>query len=178
MHRYRKQQSMKNSEYKILSQNSTCAEVAFSNSCNSVNMKICKIHENLKNSWKIVKFMKICKISEKLKNSWKIVKFIIFKCFFSSSNSKNVAHSYDIFSYFFEFFWPMEKRPGMAPNRARRIFSLLIQTLPFFWAERIWTLRILFLYSSDPTFLDIQVPRSPNSQISRFPDYIPWSTNP
>ena len=41
----------------------------------------------------------------------------------------------------------------MAPNRARRIFVLLIQTLPTFWAERIWILRLFdFLDLLDPNF--------------------------
>ena len=40
-------------------------------------------------------------------------------------------------------------------------FSLLIQTLPTFWAERLWILSLVF-YLLDPKFLDFQ--------ISRFPD--------
>ena len=49
--------------------------------------------------------------------------------------------------------------PEMAPNGARRIFSLLIQTSPTVWAERIWILRIfIFLILLDPKFLDFQVP--------------------
>ena len=55
-----------------------------------------------------------------------------------------------------------EKMPEMAPNGARRCFSLLIQTLPTFWAERIWILIIFFW---------TQISGSPNSQISRFPDF-------
>ena len=49
----------------------------------------------------------------------------------------------------------------MAPNRAGRIFFLLIQTLPTFWAERIWILRtfIFFIFWT------------PNFWISRFPDF-------
>ena len=51
----------------------------------------------------------------------------------------------------------MEKWPGMAPNRAGRICFLLIQTLPTFWAERIWILRIsMFFHVVDPKFLDFQ----------------------
>ena len=60
-------------------------------------------------------------------------------------------------------------------------FFLLIQTLPTFWAERIWIL-IIFLLICGPQisgfpgpqifkFLDFQVPRSPESQISKFPDF-------
>ena len=53
---------------------------------------------------------------------------------------------------------------------------LLIQTLPTFWAERIWILRFCSFDLLDPKFLDFQVPRSPNfrisrSQIPRFPDF-------
>ena len=52
----------------------------------------------------------------------------------------------------------------MAPNGARRISFLLIQTLPTFWAERIWILRILiFVDFLDPKFLDFQIPRFPKS---------------
>ena len=36
------------------------------------------------------------------------------------------------------FSGPWRKWLGMAPNAARRIFFLLIQTLPTFWAERIF----------------------------------------
>ena len=66
----------------------------------------------------------------------------------------------------------------MAPNRAGRIFFLLIQTLPKCWAELNWTLFFLcgphisgFPGPQISTFPDFQVPRSPNSQISRFPDF-------
>ena len=65
----------------------------------------------------------------------------------------------------------MNKLPEIAPNGARRICFLLIQTLPTFGAECIWVSRFFFLDFLDPTFLDVQVPRSPNSQISRFPDF-------
>ena len=42
------------------------------------------------------------------------------------------------------FLGSMEKMPGMAPNGALEVFfSRLIQTLPTFWAERIWILRIV-----------------------------------
>ena len=41
-------------------------------------------------------------------------------------------------------------------------FFLLIQTLPTFWAERNWILRILSsFYLLNPKFLDYQVPRFP-----------------
>ena len=47
-------------------------------------------------------------------------------------------------------------------------FPLLIQTLPTFWAERIWILRIyISLFLSIPTF---RIFRSPDLKISRFPN--------
>ena len=47
----------------------------------------------------------------------------------------------------------MEKCPEMAPNGARRILFLLIQTLPTFWAERILILRnFIFLICWVPNF--------------------------
>ena len=58
----------------------------------------------------------------------------------------------------------------MAPNRAGRFVFLLIQTLPTFWAERIRILITCIFYFLDPTFMDFQVPRSPNFWISRSPD--------
>ena len=52
----------------------------------------------------------------------------------------------------------------MAPNAARSYFFLLIQTLPTFWAERIWILRIfIFFHFLDPNFWISR------SQISGFP---------
>ena len=81
----------------------------------------------------------------------------------------------DIALAFFVFSGPWKKWPQMAPNRARRIFLLLIQTLPPFWAERILILILFVCWGIflDPNFLDFQVskfpdfqvPRSPNSQI-------------
>ena len=52
----------------------------------------------------------------------------------------------------------------MAPNGARRIFFLLIQTLPTFWAERILILRIFIFW----IFLDLKFPDFwvPDFQIS------------
>ena len=41
---------------------------------------------------------------------------------------------------------PRKKWAQMAPNGARKIFLRLIQTLPTFWAERIWILRIFIFY--------------------------------
>ena len=53
----------------------------------------------------------------------------------------------------------------MAPNGARIIFFLLIQTLPTFWAERILISRFfIFGIFLDPKFPDFQVP---DFQISR-----------
>ena len=62
----------------------------------------------------------------------------------------------------------MEK---FAPNGAKRFLFLLIQTLPTFWATRILIENFYFWVLVDPSFLDFQVPRSPNIQISRFPDF-------
>ena len=81
----------------------------------------------------------------------------------------------------FGFFLPTQKWAQMAPNGARRIFFLLIQTLPTFWAERILILRIfIFWIFLDPKFPDFQVPKFqisrfqnsgfPDFQISGFPD--------
>ena len=78
----------------------------------------------------------------------------------------------------------MEKWPQMAQNRAGRILFLLIQTLPTFWAERIWILRLFiflicwipnFWISRSPTlkisgFPDLQIPKIPDFQVPRFPD--------
>ena len=51
----------------------------------------------------------------------------------------------------------------MAPNGVRKIFFLLIQTLPTFWAERILILRIyIFGIFLDSKFPDFQVPRFPD----------------
>ena len=53
-----------------------------------------------------------------------------------------------------DFSGPWKKWAQMAPNRARRIFFWLIQTLPTFWAERIWILRIfIFWILLGPKFL-------------------------
>ena len=58
----------------------------------------------------------------------------------------------------------MEKMAWDCPKWGREDFFLLIQTLPTFWAERIWTLRtFIFLNLLDPKFLDFQVPRFPKS---------------
>ena len=59
----------------------------------------------------------------------------------------------------------MEKWFEMAPNGARRILFLLIQTLPTFWAEQICILRcFMFVGFLNPKFLDFQVSGFPNSQ--------------
>ena len=59
----------------------------------------------------------------------------------------------------------MEKTPEMAPNGAKKILFLLIQTLPTFWAERILILRIVIFWN----FLDPKLPgfQVPDLQISR-----------
>ena len=53
------------------------------------------------------------------------------------------------------------KLAQMAPNGARRIVFLLIQTLPTFWATWIWILRISIF----------EMFWIPNFWISRFPDF-------
>ena len=79
----------------------------------------------------------------------------------------------DYFIFVFIFSGPSKKIAQMAPNGARRIFSLLIQTLPTFWAERIWILRF-FLWGGGPTFLDFQVPRFPKLGLGRI-GLRPWA---
>ena len=59
------------------------------------------------------------------------------------------------------FFGPWKTWPQMAPNRARKICFLLTQTLPTFWAERIWILRISIF----------EIFWIPDFWISRFPDF-------
>ena len=57
----------------------------------------------------------------------------------------------------------MEKMAWNGPKWGQEE-ALLIQTLPPFWAERIWILIIfIFFIFSDPKFLDFQVPRFPKS---------------
>ena len=76
----------------------------------------------------------------------------------------------------FNCFGPWRKLHGRAPNGARRIFFLLIQTLPTFWAERIRFLRIfIFLIFWTPHFWisrspDLNNYGFPNPQVSKFPD--------
>ena len=70
------------------------------------------------------------------------------------------------------FFGPWKKWPGMAPNGTLEVFFRLIQTLPTFWDRLDLDFENVYVFASlDPTFLDFQVPRSPNSQISRSPDF-------
>ena len=60
----------------------------------------------------------------------------------------------------------MEKMAWDDPKWGQEDFFLLIQTLPTFWTERIWILRICnFFNFLDPKFLEFQVLRFPNSQI-------------
>ena len=79
--------------------------------------------------------------------------------------------------FFFDF--PAYEKNGFRwPQiRAGRIFFLLIQTLPTVWAERSLDFENCYVFDFvDPNFLDIQVPRSPDSQnfldflVPRFPD--------
>ena len=66
--------------------------------------------------------------------------------------------------FFLYFSGPRKKWAQMAPNGARRIFFLLIQTLPTFWAERILILRIFIFW----IFLELKFPDFwvPDFQIS------------
>ena len=68
---------------------------------------------------------------------------------------------------FFPFFWAMEKLSEIAPNGTGNCVFLLIQTLPTFWATRIWNLRIcIFFVFLDPRFLDFKISRFPDSRPS------------
>ena len=54
----------------------------------------------------------------------------------------------------FGFFRPTQKMGPDGPKWAQEDFFLLIQTLPTFWAERIWILRIfIFWIFLGPKFL-------------------------
>ena len=67
----------------------------------------------------------------------------------------------------------MEKWARMAPNGPGRICSLLIQTLPTFWAERIWISSMyIFLIFCVSIFWMSRSPdsKSPDFQVPRFPD--------
>ena len=70
----------------------------------------------------------------------------------------------------------MEKMAWDCPKWGQEDFFLLIQTLPIFWAERIWILIIfILLMRGIPNFWisrspDLQIHRFPGPQISRFPD--------
>ena len=75
---------------------------------------------------------------------------------------------------FFVFVRSMEKMAWNGTEWGQEDFFLLIQTLPTFGAEWIWILRIcMFCDLLDPKFLEFQVSRSQNSQISGFPGYPP-----
>ena len=54
----------------------------------------------------------------------------------------------------------MEKMAWDGPKCGQELFFLLIQTLPTFWAEQIWILRIFIFF----------IFWIPNFWISRFPD--------
>ena len=69
----------------------------------------------------------------------------------------------------FGFFGPWKKWPGMAPNGARRIFVPTNPDLADVFGKRICILTFFF-DCLDFKLLDFQVPRSPNSWISRSPD--------
>ena len=66
---------------------------------------------------------------------------------------------------YFLFFRSMEKMAWDGPKWGQEDFFLLIQTLPTFWAERIWLLRsFIFLIFWIPNFW---TSRSPDCQIPR-----------
>ena len=84
-------------------------------------------------------------------------------------NRVNRAHwptkeNRQLFCYFC-FFCFMEKIAWDGPKWGQEDFFLLIQTLPTFWAERIWILRTLSFFFDflDSKFLDFHVPRFPKS---------------
>ena len=79
-----------------------------------------------------------------------------------------------------EYFWIFQvhwkhglRWPHMGPGG---FLFLLIQTLPTFWAEQIWILRInIFFIVLTPQFWisrspDLQISGFPGPQISKFPD--------
>ena len=64
-----------------------------------------------------------------------------------------------------------KKLREMAPNGARSLFPLLIQTSPTFWATRILIFDNLFCFPFlDPRFPESQTFGFPDSWVSRFPD--------
>ena len=66
----------------------------------------------------------------------------------------------------------MKKWPGMAPNRARRTFFPSNPDLADTLGRTDLDFNNFYLFVFwDPKFPDFQVPRSPNSQMSRFPDF-------
>ena len=76
------------------------------------------------------------------------------------------------FCNFLDFFGPWKKWPGMAPNGARRIFVPTNPDLADILGRTDLNCDHFYVcHFLDPNFLDFQVPRSPNSQISKFPDF-------
>ena len=68
----------------------------------------------------------------------------------------------------------MEKLPGKGPNGARRIFVPTNPDLVDMLGRMEFDFVIFFGWDGGgrgPSFLDFQIPRSPKSQISRFPDF-------
>ena len=78
--------------------------------------------------------------------------------------------------HLFVFSGPWQKLPQMGPNGILEFFFLLIQTLPTFWAERIFILRTFtFLICWTPIFWisrspDLKISVFPGPQVSKFPD--------
>ena len=81
-----------------------------------------------------------------------------------------------ISDFVFRIFRPTQKTAWDGPKWGREVFFRLIQTLPTFWAERIWIL-ISFMFDIVwisnfwiSRFPDLQIPRFPGPQISKFPN--------
>ena len=65
----------------------------------------------------------------------------------------------------------MEKMAWDGPKGAPRGLFLANPDLADILGRMDLDFEISYFFDSDPNFLDFQVPRSPNSQISRFPDF-------
>ena len=60
-------------------------------------------------------------------------------------SSKSPPRKWTNFAHFLILFGPWRNWPRMAPNGALEVFFRRIQTLPTFWAEHIWILRLFIL---------------------------------
>ena len=80
--------------------------------------------------------------------------------------------TYVFFFNFWDFFGPWKKLPQMAPNRAGMIFVPTNPDLADILGRTDFNFdNFHILNLLDPKFLDFQVSRSKNSQMSRFPDF-------